>query len=135
MKPASGPAEINRRLRVAVVEDGADTRELLSIILRDSFHVITYRTAEEALPFLLQDPSDVIIIDLRLPLLDGITLLQILRAGGVRTPAIMMTAHVAGNVQEKVIASGFSAFIPKPIVDLDGLEELIRNLASGPPPR
>jgi len=42
------------RIRVAVVEDNDDARELLSVILSDSFDVVTYRTAEEALPRLMQ---------------------------------------------------------------------------------
>jgi CheY-like chemotaxis protein len=124
-----GPTEQNRGIRVAVVEDNEDARELLSVALGDSFNVITYRSAEEALTFLLHEMIDVILVDLRLPDLDGIELLKQLRAAGLKTPAIMVTADVMGDIRDKAIAEGFSAFIPKPILDLQQLHPLIRDLA------
>jgi CheY-like chemotaxis protein len=102
---------------------------LLSVALGDSFDVSTYRSAEEALPSLLRDAIDVILVDLQLPELDGIGLLKNLRSGGVRTPAIMVTAHVMGDIPERAIAEGFTAFVPKPILDLQQLQNLIRGLA------
>ncbi len=97
---------------MAVIEDNKDARDMLSAALGDSFDVTTYRSGEEALPLLLRETPDVILVDLRLPELDGIGLLKTPRAGGIRTPAVMVTANVIGNIREKAIAEGFSSFIP-----------------------
>ena len=117
------------RIRVAVVEDNDDARELLSVFLSDSFDVVTYRNAEEALPRLIQQTAHVILVDMRLPELDGIGLLELLRKAGVVAPMIMVTANVFGNVEAKALAAGFSAFVAKPILDMQALVDQIHRLS------
>lgn len=128
MNETSFTTEQNR-IRVAVVEDDDDARELLSVFLSDSFEVVTYRNAEEALPRLIQQTAHVILVDMRLPELDGIGLLEQLRKGGVVAPMIMVTANVLGNVEAKALAAGFSAFVAKPILDMQALVDQIHRLS------
>ena len=91
---------------------------------------MTYRSAEEALARLSRKTVDVILIDLRLPELDGMSLMKKLRADGVTRPMIMVTANVMGNAREQALAEGFDAFIAKPVLDIAAMIELIVRLSN-----
>ena len=69
------------RIRAAVIEDNAGSRELQSIVLQDSFDIVTYQTAEESLASLPKETPDVLSCDL-LPDFDGRVIPRKLRAEG-----------------------------------------------------
>ena len=123
----------SNRLRVAVIEDNQDAREFMHLALTDSFDVSIYRSAEEALPLLLPGSADVMLIDLRLQELDGMQFMKTLRAANVSMPMIMVTASVVADVEQKALAEGFDAFVPKPIMDLQALVALIKRLGKKRP--
>jgi signal transduction histidine kinase/CheY-like chemotaxis protein len=115
--PASRPAR-NRlnAVRVLLVEDDDDTRELVRATLENAgASVDAVATADEARRELLADPPDVLISDIRMPEEDGYALIRSLRSAGVVVPAIALTAYARREDADEAYAAGFQVHLPKPI--------------------
>jgi len=112
---------------VLVVDDERGTREGLERALRDRYEVLVADDGQKALQILEARPVDVMITDLRMPGMDGMTLLR--RANSLQKPpvTIMMTAY--GSVESAVEAMKAGAFhyVTKPNVNLDELELVIQR--------
>jgi PAS domain S-box-containing protein len=109
-----------RGLRVLVVEDEGDTREVLDMLLRDSgADVHAVADAEAALEAVRARPPDVLISDIGMPEVDGYELIRQIRrlapeAGG-RTPAIALTAFAHGSDHREALRAGYDRHLPKPV--------------------
>lgn len=92
----------------------------------DGHHVTATATAEAAFEHLTENSPDVIVMDVRLPGLDGLTALQQLRESGLSTPVIMITAF--GNLDTAVdsLSQGAFEYLTKPF-DLDDAIHAIRR--------
>jgi PAS domain S-box-containing protein len=107
-------------LRVLLVEDDGDTRELLGQLLRDAgLAVRAVSSAGEALESLASDPPDVIVSDISMPGEDGYTFMQRVRALegqlGAVVPAIALTAFARDEDRSRAIRAGFQAHLAKPV--------------------
>src|SRR5215213_1375273 len=109
-----------RGLRVLVVDDEADTRDMLRAVLEHcNAEVITAGSASEALEAITHLRPDVLISDVGMPEEDGYSLIVKVRAlpaeRGGRVPAAALTAYVRAEDRVKVIRSGFQLHVPKPV--------------------
>ena len=109
-----------RGLRVLVVDDEADTRDMLRAVLEHCHaEVITAGSASEALEAIAQLRPDVLISDVGMPGDDGYSLIAKVRAlpaeRGGRIPAAALTAYVRAEDRVKVLRSGFQLHVPKPV--------------------
>ena len=99
--------------RVLVVDDRARTRRALSAVLatRTGFNLVGEAADVEALAALEQLRPDIVIVDMRMPRLDGITMtLQI----KTQSPWIRVVAHsLAEDLRADALAAGADAFVPK----------------------
>lgn len=103
--------------QILVVEDDTRIQELLHYNLtRAGFSVVSAYSAEEALSFLSQRPIDIVILDLMLPGMDGLTFCRRLKSqpDTANIPVIMLTAR--GEDQDIVtgLETGADDYIPKP---------------------
>jgi DNA-binding NtrC family response regulator len=99
--------------RVLVVEDEEKLRRVVELQLQASgFEVDQAGTAEEALK--LADKADVIITDLRLPGMDGLSLLAAIRRQNSTTPVLVMTAYGSVETAVQAMKAGAADFITKP---------------------
>jgi len=115
-------------LNVLVIEDHATDRKLLSVVLKMEGHVVHERTsAEGAVEAILEVRPDVVLIDLRLPGVDGLTLIRQLKANEEtrQVPIVVVTAYPEAYPREELLAAGCDAYIVKPI----DTRELPRQLA------
>jgi len=110
--------------RVLVVDDDKNTRDGLERALRSSYSIITAESGEKALAILTEQNVDILLSDVRMPGMDGLTLLQRALAHNPGLLCILLTAY--GNVETAVEAmkSGAYDFLMKP-VNLDHLELLL----------
>jgi PAS domain S-box-containing protein len=120
-------------LKVLVVDDEADTRELIREVLREcGSEVIMSRSAEEALEALAEHNPDILISDLGMPDEDGYSLIAKIRAlpeeRGGRIPAAALTAYARAEDRMRVLRSGFQFHLPKP-VDSAELVTVVASLA------
>jgi signal transduction histidine kinase/ActR/RegA family two-component response regulator len=106
-------------LRVLVIEDEPDARDLLATILETcGVHVRTARTAADALRQLEEVSPDVIISDIGLPGDDGYSLIESIRkleSEGKHVPALALTAYARTEDRNRALAAGFTAYATKPI--------------------
>lgn len=102
-------------MRILVAEDDQGTLEFVRRGLSELGHVvIVARNGEDALHFGLTELIDVLVLDRMMPRLDGIAVLRRLRAGGVTTPAILLTA--LGQIEDRVegLDAGADDYLTKP---------------------
>jgi signal transduction histidine kinase/ActR/RegA family two-component response regulator len=120
-----------RDVRVLLVEDDDDTRELVRITLEKAgAWVDAVASASEARRELLEDSPDVLISDIRMPEENGYSLIQSLRSAGISTPAIALTALARLEDADAARAAGFQLHIAKPIDAanlIDAVAKLVRN--------
>lgn len=95
-----------KRMNILIVEDNPRVSELLKRGLESKgYRIYISEDAEDAVPIIEKIPLDLMITDVMLPKMDGITLVKKLRSEGNPIPIIMLTA--LGNVDEKI--GGFEA--------------------------
>jgi CheY-like chemotaxis protein len=118
--------------KVAIIEDAEDNRDLLYYLLRDEFKVSRYSSGEEALQHLVSDAPELIILDIRLPGIDGTEVLERLRQDRRlrQVPVVALTANAMSGDREKYLTAGFDEYIPKPIVDIDAFLATLRAILS-----
>ena len=120
-----------RRLKLAIVEDDTLLRESLVLYFRlNRCDVAAFAEADAALEEFGKNPPDIVVSDLRLPGVDGMTLL---RQVGERRPGtlrILVTAHASAGVTREVEQAGIDGFLLKPF-SVPELEDALRRLLEG----
>lgn len=115
---------------VLVVEDAEDARMFMRLALeRLGYIVFEAEDGEQALEVAERVRPHVILMDLSLPVLDGLAATQQIRAtdGMSEIPVIAVTAHQGTDFREGAKGAGFDAYVTKPI-DVGSLDDLIRGL-------
>lgn len=111
--------------RVLIVEDEEKLRRVLQLQLQSSgFEVDLAGTAEDALR--VADRADVVVTDLRLPGMDGLSLLASLRRQNSATPVIVMTAFGSVETAVEAMKAGAADFVTKPF-SLDHLLTVVQK--------
>jgi PAS domain S-box-containing protein len=128
---AMSPSLSLQHVRVLVVEDDADTLELMQRILeRHGAEVATARSAGEALASLANAKPDVLVSDVGLPEMDGYQLMERIRAmdpgNGGTMPAVAVTAFARPEDRTRALRAGFQAHVAKPVQPA----ELLATVAS-----
>ncbi len=123
--------------RVLLVEDGLDNQRLIGGILRRAGLVVEIapdgaRGCELALLSERSDePYDVVLMDMQMPVLDGYTAVQRLRASGYGGAIIALTAQAMTGDRERCLAAGCSDYATKPIAREQLLAQIARHLPKG----
>ena len=133
---AEGEARELEGLSIVVVEDQEDSRELLAAILEArGASVESAESGEEALELIPRVRPDVIVSDIGMPGMDGLTLIREVRripaSRGGSTPAIALTAYVHPDDRKRALAAGFDRHLGKP-VKADLVASTIVSLVEAP---
>ena len=118
------------RLKVLLVEDVEDTRLFMRLALEDQgFIVAEAEDGQSAVASAVRETPDVILMDLTLPRMDGFAAAKLIRQKTELkdVPIIAVTAHQETGFRSDAKASGFDAYVTKPI-DINWLKELINGL-------
>jgi DNA-binding response OmpR family regulator len=113
--------------RALVVEDEPNIRELISLHLGlEGLHVTTAADGESALRLASADPFDVVVLDLMLPKIDGVTVCRAIRREGwnADVPILMLTAKREENDKVVGLESGADDYLTKPF----GVRELVARV-------
>jgi len=117
---------------VLIVDDSARNRKLAGDVLRaDGLPTLEAGTAAEGIALAAEHVPDVILMDLRLPDLDGAEAARVLRAEPrtSRIPVVAVSALPLDDREDWLADAGFAGFVAKPI-DTDALPGLVRRYAA-----
>jgi signal transduction histidine kinase/CheY-like chemotaxis protein len=116
---------------VLVVDDDPDTLGVVvSLLSRCGARVEAAPSAEAALALVAEGRFDVLVSDIGMPGGDGYQLMAELRARGIETPAVALTAFARGDDRARALESGFREHVTKPIEPARLLEAVERLVAA-----
>jgi FixJ family two-component response regulator len=112
-----GPRRPAGPARVAVVDDNPDACESLALLLRVSgFEATAFSSGPSFLDAIEQGEPSALVLDLAMPVMDGVTVLRTLReARGSAMPVIILSAHVDAAAARDVRRLGVTAILSKPV--------------------
>ncbi|MBI1910380.1 MAG: response regulator transcription factor [Deltaproteobacteria bacterium] len=114
-------------MRILLVEDEKDLAYIIKQGLEEEGYVVDVaHDGEEGLYMAETFPLDAIVLDIMLPLMDGLTVLSTLRKKGIMTPVILLTARDALLDKIKGLDTGADDYLTKPFV----FEELLARIRS-----
>jgi PAS domain S-box-containing protein len=121
-------------IRVLVVDDEVDARELVTVLLREAgAETLEAGSVSSALDVMHRSTPDVLVSDIGMPIEDGYSLLRKLRQGGGDVPAIALTAFTRNEDVERSRQAGFARHLAKPVEPAE-LIAAIRQLATSGDP-
>ncbi len=131
-KPPGAPADRSSQMpRILIVDDEQSMREWMRILFqRDGFEVLTAEDGAVARDIVGREYLDVVLTDIRMPRLDGVQLLQSIRATAPDLIVLMMTAHWTRDSAEWKQARdyGAEALFEKPFRDVNLVTMQVRQL-------
>ena len=120
--------------KVLVIDDAPNVRTLLDLLLRQQgYDVILADNGWKGLQLYRQKHPDVILLDLNMPELDGVTVLKQIRSVDLKQPVIILTGDGTPETEQQVRALGVSEFILKGS-SLDRLGHTLKRLLKTPTP-
>ncbi|HYG09823.1 MAG TPA: response regulator [Pyrinomonadaceae bacterium] len=127
---------INTTATILVAEDDEDNRFTLKILLEmRGYRVLTAANGHEAMDVAEREHPDLVLMDLRMPVLNGLaTTRQLRQHSDVRlrqTPVLALSAYDPAQHRAVAIAAGCNDYVTKPI-DYDRLEKLIETFLPAP---
>jgi signal transduction histidine kinase/ActR/RegA family two-component response regulator len=133
-RPAQSSASALLGIRVVVVDDEQDARDLVAAVLEQAGAIVTaVGSAEEAMHAIREKPPSLIVSDIGMPGEDGYALIARVRAlpadRGGRVPAVAVTAFTRSEDRARALRAGYTAHVGKPI-DPSELVTLATNITT-----
>jgi CheY-like chemotaxis protein len=128
--------------RVLLVEDNlVNQKVVLAILRKKGFQIDVSNDGREALSKLeaAADPYDIILMDVQMPVLDGLETTRIIRKNQRwdRLPIVAMTAHAMNGDRERCLQAGMNSYVSKPVQPahlVSVIEKLLQEWAAAPEP-
>ena len=119
---------------ILLVEDTEDNRHMMKKLLEMSgYRVLEATNGEEAVQVTSKESPELILMDLSLPIIDGLAATRLIRnlPDGNQLPIIAVSAHDTADFHADALAAGCDAYITKPI-NYPELEEVVARLMAAP---
>ncbi|MFC4600126.1 response regulator transcription factor [Cohnella hongkongensis] len=124
-------------MRILVVEDDRPLREAVATVLKEeAYQVEEADNGADGLYLAQTGIHDLVVLDIMIPGMDGLAVLSELRAQGVATPVLLLTARDAVSDRVKGLDSGADDYLVKPFATpelLARIRALLRQLSKGAP--
>lgn len=134
-EPVERIAKMNlegNQVKVLLVEDTDDNRFMMRQLLEmEGYTVVEARNGEEAVKVAQQEKPSLVLMDLSLPVIDGLAATRLLRKlpEYEKTPIIAVSAHDTADFQAEALQAGCNSYVTKPL-DFTELAKLIQELLS-----
>lgn len=125
---------LNESPTILLVEDTEDNRHMMKKLLEMSgYRVLEATNGEEAVQVTSKELPGLILMDLSLPIIDGLAATRLIRnlPDGNQLPIIAVSAHDTADFHADALAAGCDAYITKPI-NYPELEEVVARLMAAP---
>ena len=104
------------RLTLLYAEDNQESRENYTFVLKNYFHeVYTAKDGKEALELYYEKKPDVVLLDVTMPLMDGLEVAEAIRKEDNETPIVMLTAHSESDRLLRAVPLHLEQYLLKPI--------------------
>lgn len=119
--------------RILIAEDNAEIRTLVSSILIEEGHKVgVAQNGQQALQMVMEDPPDLLVLDLMMPRMDGYTVLKELRSSGIKEQMkiLILTAKTSESDWARGYKLGADSYLTKPFDTdelIDGIEDLLSS--------
>ncbi len=114
--------------RILVVDDEESMGKFMQIMLsKEGYDVIAVQSGAEAVEQIKNKNFDLIIADLMMPKMDGISFLRTLKEKKPKLPVIMITGFSLAYTQQRATQEGADGYLVKPF-KIEKIEELVKNL-------
>jgi CheY-like chemotaxis protein len=123
---------------ILLVEDNEVNRRLAGFLLRSQGYQVREATsAAAAFEILDKEPTDLIVMDIQLPGIDGLEATRKLKEQPATAdiPVIAVTSYAMKGDREKALAAGCAGYVTKPIDKNTFIQEVAAHLAANPTPR
>ncbi len=122
--------KIKKQLDILVVDDQPGVRYLLDVIITDLKHGVRLaQNGLEAVEAVKAKKPDLIFMDVRMPQMDGIEALGIIKNISPKTEVVIMTAYVSDEIEQVVLNKGAICCLSKPF-DVDTIINFINEFSS-----
>jgi CheY-like chemotaxis protein len=115
---------------ILVAEDDSFSRELVCEILQgQGYRIVEAMDGREALKKIEENHPDLVLMDIRMPFINGLDAIQKIRHDGrfASLRVLALTAYAMAGDEERILSSGFNGYVSKPI-DAEALEKRVREL-------
>lgn len=120
--------------RVLITDDSKLQRRTLSAIVADVDHEVdTACNGQEAIETIQANTPDCLLVDMLMPVIDGIQVLETLESRDVKWPIIALTADVQKWLKDRCLELGVTMFLNKPVKQ-DQLQQALRDILPVPQP-
>lgn len=106
----------NNNKTILIVDDAEELREFLNLNLLQKYNVVTSKNGQQALELLADTPVDLIMLDIIMPVMDGIETLEALKSHAQyqQIPVIMITADESMETAMSCLQKGACSYVTKP---------------------
>lgn len=115
-------------VRILLVEDSPDNQALISIFLnRAGARVDIASDGEQGVSMALAGEYEVVLMDVQMPVMDGLSAVKALRSKDYQKPIVALTAHAMKEERDRCLGAGFSDFISKPVNREDLVNKILAH--------
>lgn len=118
---------MNTKPKILVVDDEKSMRDSMHMLLKDRYDVLLAESGREAISVVKKQPIDLVLLDIRLPEIDGIEVLKIIKGIDDSVEVIMITAVITVGKAVEAIRHGAYDYITKPF-DIQALTEQVEKI-------
>lgn len=102
------------RTRILIADDEEGIRESLDLILGEEYDLVFAKDGAETLAKLQGESFELVLLDIKMPKLDGLEVLRQLRSRNFSTPVLMLTAYQSVELAREAVKLGAQNYLPKP---------------------
>lgn len=106
----------DRKPLILIAEDVESNYKLLEIILRKEYDLLWAKNGQEAVEYAREKQPDAVLMDIKMPVMDGIEALKEIRKFSATLPVIMQTAYAFDSDRRVAEEAGCNGFITKPVM-------------------
>lgn len=122
------PTTSERKPLILIAEDVESNYKLLEIILKKEYVLLWAKNGKEAVEYALEYHPDAVLMDIKMPVMDGIEALKEIRRHDTELPIIMQTAYAFDTDRRIAEEAGCSGFITKPVMPRELKIHLDKNI-------